>query len=156
MRSVMKIGFGALVLFTGSVALGQESEFQNKMQEDLDYYKPQLVNNCGVSDKLTIKYVGKLGSNPRERKADHNWSPSTLCGMALDAVVYSCQTSEPVKKTIAKLSSVVCTGGSGNLGYKLRGGDLTLTIDPTFKKKDGSISTPKDDLVAKLKKDLDK
>jgi hypothetical protein len=156
MRTVMKVALGALVLFTGSVALAQESEYQNKMQEDLDYYKPQLVNNCGASDSLTIKYVGKLGSNPRERKPDNNWSPSTLCGMALDAVVYSCQTSEPVKKTMAKLKSVVCTSGSGNLDYKLRGRDLTLTIDPTFKKKDGSSSTPKDDLVAKLKKDLDR
>jgi hypothetical protein len=154
MRSMMKIGLGALVLFTGSVALAQESEYQNKMQEDLDYYKPQLVNNCGVSDKLTIKYVGKLGSNPRERKGEGT-APSTLCGTALDAVVYSCQTNEPVKKVMAKLKSVVCTGGSGQLDYKLRGTDLTLTIDPTFKHT-GPPATPKDALVAKLKKDLDK
>ena len=154
MRSVMKIGLGALVVFTSSVALGQESEFQNKMQEDLDYYKVQLVNNCGVGEALTIKYVGKLGSNPRERQGDGT-APSTLCGMALDAVVYSCQTNAPVKKVMSKLSSVVCTGGSGALDYKLRGAELTLTIDPTHKHK-GPPATPKDALVAKIKKDLDK
>src|ERR1041384_3230220 len=138
----MRIGLGMLVLFTGSVALAQESEFQNKMQEDLDYYKPQLINNCGVSDKLTIKYIGKLGSTPRERQGDGT-APSTLCSTALDAVVYSCQTSEPVKKVMSKLTSVVCTGGSGALNYKLAGGALTLTIDPTHKH-NGPTATPKD------------
>lgn len=154
MRRMMKIGLGAVILFAGSAALAQESEYQNKMQEDLDYYKPQLVNNCGVSDKLTIKYVGKLGSNPRERQGEGT-APSTLCGNALDAVVYSCQTSEPVKKAMAKLKSVVCTRGSGALDYKLKGADLTLMIDPSFKHT-GPPATPKDALVAKLKKDLDR
>lgn len=70
-------------------------------------------------------------------------------------MVYSCQTNGPVKKVMSKLTSIVCTGGSGPLDYKLRGGTLTLTIDPTHKHT-GPTATPKDALVAKLKKDLDK
>jgi hypothetical protein len=153
MRS-MKIGLTAIVLLSSSFASAQESEFQHKMQEDLDYYKPQLVNNCGVTDKIEIKYVGKLGSNPRESKGD-GWAPSMLCGMGLDAVVYSCQTSEPVKKVMSHLTNVVCTAGSGPISYKLRGGDLTLVVDASYRNTKSSAS-PKDELVAKLKKDLDR
>src|SRR5262249_39283432 len=125
------------------------------MQEDLDYYKPQLVNNCGVTDKIAIKYAGKLGSNPRERKGD-DWAPSTLCSMGLDAMVYSCQTSAPVKKALSHLTNVTCTAGSGQISYRLHGGDMTLAIDVHHRGTPGSGKTPKDELVDKLKKDLDR
>jgi len=154
MRSMTKIGLTALVLFSGSFAFAQESEFQKKMQDDLDYYKPQLVNNCGVTDKISITYVGKLGANPRETKGN-GWAPAQLCGMGLDAIVYSCQTSAPVKKVMAHLTNVVCTAGTGEIKYKLHGGDLSLIIDASYRDTSTSLS-PKEVLVNKLKKDLDR
>lgn len=155
MRSMTKIGLTALVLLSGSFAFAQESEYQNKMQEDLDYYKAQLVNNCGVTDKIAIRFVGKLGSNPRERK-DDQFAVSTLCSMGMDAVVYSCQTNAPVKKTMSRLTNIVCTLGSGEISYKLRGGDLTVAVDTKHTYPNDGGRGPKEILVAKLKKDLDR
>jgi predicted benzoate:H+ symporter BenE len=150
----MKIGLAALVVLSSSFASAQESEFQHKMQEDLDYYKAQLVNNCGVTDKIAISYAGKLGSNPREAKGN-DWAVSTVCGMGLDAMVYSCQTSAPVKKVLSHLTNVVCTAGTGRISYKIRGSDMTIAVD-VKDRHPGEANSPKEDLVAKLKKDLDR
>ena len=154
-KRTVKIGVVALVLGVAAGAFAQQSEYQNKLQEDLDYYKPQLVNNCGVAEGIKISYVGKLAGNPRERQSGEKFSVSTMCGFAMDAMVYSCQTSEPVKKTLAKLKSVVCTPGHGTINYKLGGAEMTVMIDPTYDNPKSSNS-PKEDLVAKLKHDLDK
>ena len=71
--------------------------------------------------------------------------------------IHCCQTSPPVKKVMAALKTATCTGGSGPLSYKLSGGNLTLVIDPSYVKpeKERTANSPKDDLVARLKKDLD-
>jgi hypothetical protein len=152
----IKFGVVAMILSVGAAAIAAgESEYQAKLQEDLDYYKPQMVNNCGVADGIAIKFVGKLGSNPRESQGD-NWGVSQLCSQAIEAVVYSCQTSEPVKKAMTKLKSMVCTRGSGELGYSLKGSEITLTIDVTHRDKKNTGLSPKDHLVDKLKSDLDK
>ena len=86
MRTINKVALGSVFLLVGSVAFAQESEYQEKMQEDLDGYKAQIISNCGSSDKLTIKWNGKLGSNPRETKDGDYSSNGTLCTSALDGV----------------------------------------------------------------------
>jgi hypothetical protein len=154
MRNMMKIGLGAIVLLTGSVALAQESEFQSKMQEDLDGYKAQLVDACGMSDKLTLKYSGKLGSNPRETAEGAYTAVGTLCTSALEGLHSACQDNKVVKKAVTKVTSIVCTKGTGTLSYKLTGGTLTFSVDGKYDKNNGAGQ--RDALVEKMKKDLDK
>ena len=87
----MKLGIIAGVLMLGGIVFAQESEFQGKMQEDMDGYKKQIVEACGTTDKLVMRYDGKLGSNPRETKDGDYTAVSTLCTSGLDAVHSACQ-----------------------------------------------------------------
>ncbi|HEY0989580.1 MAG TPA: hypothetical protein VGD80_21070 [Kofleriaceae bacterium] len=153
MRRMTKIGLVAIATLASSVALAQESEFQDKIQEDLDGYKSQIVSNCGTTDKLTLKWNGKLGSNPREIDSGAYSAVSTLCTSALEGVAGACY-NKAVKKSLTKVTSVVCTKGSGTIGYSLKGATLTFTVDTKFDK--NNAAGQRDDLVTKLKKDLDK
>jgi hypothetical protein len=139
----------AMMLGIGSGAFAQESEFQNKMQEDLDFYKPQFVGKCKTSDAITFKFVGKLGANPRETRV------SISCTQAVEAALYSCDTNATVVKALSKVKSVTCTLGSGPYSYKLNGASLTFTIDDKYDDHKDKANQ-KDALVAKIKKDLDK
>lgn len=151
---MMKMGIGAIVVLTSSVALAQESEFQGKMQEDLDGYKAQIVDACGTSDKLTLKWNGKLGSNPRETAEGNYSSSGTLCTSALEGLHSACQDNKVVKKAVGKVTSIVCQKGTGTISYKLAGGTLTFSVDPKFDK--NNAAGQRDSLVDKMKKDLDK
>lgn len=153
MKTMMKMGIGASVLLVASVALAQESEFQGKIQEDLDGYKAQLVDACGMSDKLTLKWNGKLGGNPRETATGNYSAVSTLCTSALEGLHSTCQDNKVVKKAVGKVTSIVCTKGTGTISYKLSGGTLTFAVDGKFDK--NNPAGQRDDLVSKMKKDLD-
>jgi hypothetical protein len=83
---LLKLGIIAGVVMLGGVVFAQESEFQGKMQEDMDGYKAQLVEACGITDKVVVRYDGKLGSNPREIKEGDYTGISTLCTSGLDAI----------------------------------------------------------------------
>ena len=144
----------AVVLGLGGIVYAQQSEFQEKIKEDLDGYKSQLIDNCGSPKSLTLKWNGKLAVNPREsEKPDWN-AVSTLCTSALEGAVSACQSNKPVKAAIGKVSSIVCTMGKGTVGYKLAGSTMTITVDPSFTK--NNPAGQRDDLVTKLKKDIDK
>jgi hypothetical protein len=144
----------AVVLGLGGVVYAQQSEFQEKIQEDLDGYKAQLIDNCGSPKSLTLKWNGKLAVNPREsEKPDYN-GVSTLCTSALEATVNACQGNKPVKAAVGKVTTIVCTAGKGTIGYKLAGATLTFTVDPSYTK--NNAAGQRDDLNTKMKKDIDK
>ena len=143
---------GTFILLTGGVVFAQQSEFQGKIQEDMDGYKAQITSNCG-SKGLNMKWVGKLAVNPREsEKPDYN-SVSTLCTSGLDSMSQTCQGNKVVKDAFGKINSVVCTYGKGTLDFKIAGGTITFTVDPSYTKNNASGQSY--DLVAKIKKTLD-
>lgn len=143
----------AVVLGLGGVVFAQQSEFQEKIQEDLDGYKTQIVDNCGSPKSLVLKWTGKLAVNPREsEKPDWN-AVSTLCTSALEGTSGACQSNKPVKAAIGKVGTIVCTMGKGTIGYKLAGKTLTFTVDPSFTK--NNAAGQRDDLVVKMKKEID-
>jgi hypothetical protein len=144
----------AVVLGLGGVVFAQQSEFQEKIQEDLDYYKKQIVENCGAPESLVFKWNGKLGGNPRESEKPDWHSVSTLCTSALEATVNACQSNKPVKAAVGKVSTIVCTAGKGTINYKLAGKTLTFTVDPSYTK--NNPAGQRDDLVVKMKKEIDK
>ena len=148
MRKV-QLAVVAMVLGAGTVVFAQESEFQNKMQEDLDFYKPQFVSKCHTSDAITFKFAGKLGANPRETRV------SISCTQAVEAALYSCDTNATVAKALSKVKTVTCTLGTGPYSYKLSGASLTFTVDDKYDDHKDKVYQ-KDGLVAKIKKDLDK
>jgi hypothetical protein len=142
----------AVVLGLGGVVFAQQSEFQEKIQEDLDGYKSQIIDNCG-SKSLTLKWNGKLGGNPRESEKPEWNAVSTLCTSALEGTVNACQSNKPVKAAVGKVTTIVCTAGKGTIGYKLAGATLTFTVDPSFTK--NNAAGQRDDLVLKMKKEID-
>jgi hypothetical protein len=143
----------AVVLGLGGVVYAQQSEFQEKLQEDLDGYKTQIIDNCGSPKTLTLKWNGKLAVNPRESEKPEWNAVSTLCTSALEGTVNACQSNKPVKAAIGKVSKIVCTMGKGTIGYKLAGGTLTFTVDPSYTK--NNAAGQRDDLVVKMKKEID-
>ena len=144
----------AVVLGLGGIVYAQQSEFQEKIQEDLDGYKTQIIDNCGSPKSLVLKWNGKLAVNPREsEKPDWN-AVSTLCTSALEGTSNACQSNKPVKAAVGKVSTIVCTAGKGTIGYKLAGNTLTFTVDPSFTK--NNAAGQRDDLVTKMKKEIDK
>jgi hypothetical protein len=153
-KRLIQLGLVSVVLATGGIVLAQESEFQAKIQEDLDGYKKQIVENCTATDKLTLKWEGKLGSNPRESEKPEYNAVTTLCTSALDALSQTCQSNGVVKKAASKLNKVVCTKGKGTIGYSLKGSVITFSVDPSFTK--NNAAGQESDLVEKMKKDLDK
>jgi hypothetical protein len=143
----------SLVAFT-TLAFAQQSEFQDKLQEDLDSYKKRIVNSCGTDEKLSVKWTGgKLANNPRESTKPEWNAVSTLCTSALDAVGDACMNNKVVKSKLTKLQVVACKPGKGTLGFTLAGTQLTLTIDPSYTK--NNPATQRDDLVKKIKNKLD-
>lgn len=151
---LVKFGIVAGIITLSGVALAQESEFQGKIQEDMDGYKDRLVRDCGTTDKLVLRFDGKLGSNPRETKDGDYSSVSTLCTSALDGLHDACRNNKVVKQAMSKVATLVCTRGKGTLDYKLKGGAMTFTLDTAFNKNNAAGQEAQ--LVEKLKKDLDK
>jgi len=154
LNKLLVAGVSGIVLAVGAVALAQQSEFQAKIQEDMDGYKPQVIDRCATTKSLGMRWIGKLAVNPREsEKPDWN-AVSTLCTSALDGLYQTCQTNGPVKAAISKVKTVTCTMGRGTLNYKLSGAEITFTVDPSFTK--NNAAGQESDLVERLKKDLDK
>jgi len=153
-KRLIQLGVLGTMLAAGGIVLAQESEFQNKIQEDLDGYKAQIVSNCGATDKLQIRWEGKLGSNPREGEKPEYNAISTLCTSALDAVSSTCQSNAVVKKAFGAVNKITCNRGKGTISYSLKGGSLTFSVDGSFTK--NNAAGQEADLVAKMKKDLDK
>ena len=150
----LKLGIIAGVLTLGGIVFAQESEFQGKMQEDMDGYKAQIVEACGTTDKLVMRYDGKLGSNPRETDKGNYTAVSTLCTSGLDAIHDACQNNKVVKKALAKVTTFVCTKGKGTLDYTFKGGTFTFKLDPAYDK--NNPAGQEEAFEEKLKKDLDK
>lgn len=144
----------AVVLGLGGIVFAQQSEFQDKIQEDLDGYKTTLIDNCGSPKSLVLKWNGKLAVNPRESEKPEWNAVSTLCTSALEGTYGACQSNKPVKAAIGKVTNVICTMGKGTISHKLAGTTLTILIDPSFVK--NNPAGQRDDLVVKLKKDIDK
>ena len=151
---LVKFGIVAGIITLSGVALAQESEFQGKIQEDMDGYKDQIVRGCGTTDKLVLRFDGKLGSNPRATKDGDYSGVSTLCTSALEGLHSACINNKVVKQAVSKVATLVCTRGKGTLDYKLKGGTMTFTLDTAFNK--NNAAGQRDELVVKLKKDLDK
>jgi len=146
-------GVGGIVLAMGAVALAQQSEFQAKIQEDMDGYKPTVVDRCGTTKSLGMRWVGRLAVHPHESEKPEWNSVANLCMAALDGLYQTCQTNGPVKTAVSKVKTVTCTMGKGTLSFKLSSAELTFTLDPSFTK--NNVAGQEADLVAKLKKDLD-
>jgi hypothetical protein len=151
---LVKFGIVAGIVSASGVALAQESEFQGKIQEDMDSYKDQIIRDCGTTPKLVLRFDGKLGTNPRETKEGDYSDVSTLCTSALEGLHTACQDNKVVKQAMTKVATLVCTRGKGTLDYKLKGGTMTFTLDTAFDK--NNAGGQRDKLVDKLKKDLDK
>jgi hypothetical protein len=147
-------GVSGIVLALGAVALAQQSEFQAKIQEDMDGYKPQVIDRCGTTKSLTMRWIGKLAVNPRESEKPDWFAVSTLCTSGLDGLYQTCQTNAPVKAAISKVKTVSCTMGKGTLNFKLSGSEMTFTVDPSFTK--NNPAGQESDFVERLKKELDK
>lgn len=153
MKTILKLATITGLLTAGTIVFAQQSEWQDKIQEDMDGYKARIVENCGASDKLAMKWEGKLTCNPRENCGKEYGSVSTLCTSGLDAL-NTCQDNKVIKKTFSKLTSITCTRGKGTLGYKYSGGKLTFMVDPAYDK--NNAAGQESDLVEKMKKELDK
>ncbi|MEP6864844.1 MAG: hypothetical protein ABJE66_29760 [Deltaproteobacteria bacterium] len=151
---LLKLGIIVGVVTLGGVVFAQESEFQGKMQEDMDGYKAQLVEACGITDKVVMRYDGKLGSNPRETDKGNYTAVSTLCTSGLDAIHSGCLNNKVVKKALAKVTTFVCTKGKGTLDYAFKGSTFTFKVDPSYDK--NNASGQEEAFETKLKKDLDK
>lgn len=154
MRTLSKIAIGSLLLISSIAFAGGESEHQDKMQEELDSWKPRLISSCGNSDKMTAKWHGKLGTNPRAVAEGEANSLLDLCRSAMDATGFTCANNRVVKQTIGKVTAVVCQRGTGTIGYSLKGTTLTFTVDGKFSKK--NTNEQEEALTEKLKTDLDK
>ncbi len=148
------LGIIGLALTISSIAFAQESEFQGKIQEDLDGYKAQTISSCGMGPGLTLKYNGKLGSNPRETAKGNSSGVSTLCTSAVDGLGDACRNNAVVKGKMNKLTAIVCQPGHGTIGYAISGSTITFSVDPTFSA--NNVSGQESDLVTKMKKDFDK
>ena len=149
-----RFAFVAAVMSFTTLAFAQESEFQTKIQEDMDGYKSRFVNNCGSPASLKFNYAGKLGANPRSgAKPDWN-AVTTLCTTGLSVVSDDgCQNNKAIKQSIGKVTTVTCTAGKGTLDYTLKGTALTIKVDPSFTTNNPSGQGA--DLLTKMKKDLD-
>lgn len=153
MRLTKPTIIATLVALT-TLAFAQQSEFQDKLQEDLDTYKKMIVGNCGAAETLAIKWTGgKLANNPRESTKPEWNAVSTLCTSGLEGISNACQVNKVVKAKLGKLTTVACKMGKGTIDYKLAGTVLTLTIDPSFVKE--NPARQRDDFENKLKKQLD-
>jgi hypothetical protein len=141
-----------LVLLLTLPVLAQESEFQQKIQEDMDGYKDRIQSACGAT--VTMKWMGKLGFNPRESEKPEWNGVSTLVTSGLEAVANACRDNGPVKKAVGKVKKIEAKKGKGTIGYKLKGSTLTLTVDPAYKK--NNPAGQRDDLSQKMVKDIDK
>lgn len=130
------IQFGVVALMVAglaSVAFAQESEFKDKMQEDLDGYKPQLESSCAFKGKVEWT-GGKLGHNPRESEKPEWNSLSTLCTTALDTLSNTCVVNKPVRQIARGLKSIQCKRGKGTINFKREGGVLVFTVDARYVK----------------------
>jgi len=66
----MKIAIIAGVVLTGTVVFAQESDFRGKIQEDMDGYKEQIVRDCSTTDKLVMRFDGKLGAGREDGEGE--------------------------------------------------------------------------------------
>jgi hypothetical protein len=151
---IAHLGVVGLVLTISSIAFAQESEFQGKIQEDLDGYKAQTISSCGMGPGLTLKYNGKLGSNPRETAKGNAGGVSALCTSAVDGLGDACRNNAVVKGKMSKITAIVCQPGHGAIGYAVSGSTITFSIDTTYS--GDNASGQESDLVTKMKKDMDK
>jgi hypothetical protein len=142
------------VIATTGIVVAAESEFQDKMKEDLDGYKAQIIEGCGTTDKLDIRWEGKLGSNPRETQKGDYSSVGTLCTSGTDAIHSACINNKVVKKALSSLTAITCSRGKGTLSYSLKGGTLALKVDASYDK--DNAAGQEDKFLNKLKDDLDK
>ena len=53
---LVKFGIVAGIVTLSGTALAQESEFQGKIQEDMDGYKDQIIRDCGTTPKLVLRH----------------------------------------------------------------------------------------------------
>jgi len=151
---LVKFGIVAGIVTISGVALAQESEFQGKIQADMDSYKERIVTDCGTTPKLVMRFDGKLGTNPREIKDGDYSDVTTLCTSALEGLQTACHDNKVVKQAASKVATLVCTRGKGTIDYKIKAGTITFTLDTAFDK--NNAAGQRDALVDKLKKDLDK
>jgi hypothetical protein len=154
-KKSLVLAITGLAGLAGGVALAQQSEFQAKMAADMKAYQPRIIKNCGTTDKLELRFDGKLAGNPRETGKGDYTSVSTLCAYAgLGAVEDVCQNNKVVGAALSKLTDITCVRGTGTLTYKLNGSHLALVYDPAYNKANGA--TQRDDLIKAFKRDLDR
>jgi hypothetical protein len=154
-KKSLVLAITGLAALAGGVALAQQSEFQAKIAEDMKSYQPRIVKSCGTTDKLALRFDGKLAGNPREKGPGDYTSISTLCASSgLGAVDDACRNNKVVASALSKVTDITCVRGTGTLTYKLTGSHLALVYDPTYNKNNGAGQ--RDDLIKALKRDLDK
>jgi hypothetical protein len=145
---------GIIVSGISAVALAQHSEYQAKIQEDLDGYKDRIVSGCKTAPDLTLRWEGKLEGNPRDSEREGWNAISSLCTAGTDAIYNTCTDNKAVQRALGSLKRVVCTRGKGTMSYRLAKGTITFIVDPSFTK--NNIAGQEQDLVVRLKKDLDR
>jgi hypothetical protein len=150
----MKLAMAATILALGGIAVAAESEYQDKMQEDLDAYKKRIVENCGTTDRLALRWVGKLGANPRTIASGDYAAVGSLCTAAVDGLNNACLANRVVKQTMRGLTSIVCQAGRGPMSYGYRGGTMTFSVDPKYDK--NNVAGQESDMTERLKNDLDR
>ena len=96
---------------------------------------------------------GKLGADPRDGVTPEKVAVSTLCTSGLGAVGQACNDNAVVKEALKGVTVVQCTKGTGPLSYELKGTTLVLSLDDSYVA--NNVSGQENDLVAKLKRDLD-
>jgi hypothetical protein len=136
------------------IAFAQQSEFQAKIAADMKAYQPRIVRNCGASDRLEMRFEGKLDVNPHQTAPGDKFGVSTLCTAGLAAIEYVCNNNKTVASALSRVTDITCVRGSGPLSYKLAGSHLALLFDATYDKTNSGGQ--RDDLVKAFKRDLDR
>jgi hypothetical protein len=138
-----------LVFVVSFFAVAEESEFREKMQEDMDGYVSSYKNNCGIDVKMHWK-GGKFGTNPRETNV------SILCRSGLHAIEQACAENKIVKSKLSKIKNIHCNKGKGNLSYKIDGETLNIFLDNDAKiTQDNNPASQTSILNKKIITDLD-
>jgi hypothetical protein len=142
----------ATMMLVAVPALAQESEFQKKIQEDMNDRIDDVQSACKITVKM--RWSGKLGFNPRESEKPKWNAVSTLTTSGIMAVEDACRSNAAVKKAVSKVKTIEAKKGKGTISYKLAGAKLILTVDPSYTK--NNPAGQQNDLMNKLVKDLDK
>lgn len=153
-RLVQVTMFLTTLTAASAVAVAQQSEYQSKIQEDLDGYKDRIVGACKATPQLQLRWEGRLEGNPRDSERDGWHAISHLCTAGTDAIYNVCTDNKVAQRALSSMTAIVCTRGRGPLTHKYAGHTMTFYVDPSYTK--NNISGQQTELTVRLKKELDR